>query len=647
MEMSRRSFRTSLVVCLGVAALAASVWRTGPLRAQALAPAGGRLAAIAQSDMKEFLSYLASDALQGRQVYTEGYGLAAAYVAEHLKTWGLKPMGDAGFFQTVKLRSYRVTRNSSVTVDVNGQSRTFKHGDHVTFAANAGGKQTLTFNGAEFVGYGIFTLAGPQTNNLPFDDYKGRDVRNKLVAWLPGTPSLLVPAPDPAQPAGGRGRGGAVGGNRPNYAVQSAGAAAVLSFAAGPALATPAAATGPAQDALIKAQAALAQASAAVNDAQAAVAQAMAGGRAGAGGGRGGGGGAGGGAGRGQTAAPAPDFTSVQNVDAKTPPLVTADAEFFEFLFSGAPAKFAEVRTKAERGEQIAGFVVPAKITINIDNQYEVISTQMTKNVVGMVEGSDPKLKETYVFFGAHLDHTGYRQSATAGRGGGRGAAAVTATGEPDLINNGADDDGSGSTALLGIAKAFATGPKPKRSVVFVWHAGEESGLLGSRYMADFPVVPLERIQAQLNMDMIGRSQDDKPEYANSVFVVGADRISSDLHNLVVDVNAKQTKPLTLDYELNDPTPPADNRMNNIYGRSDHYSYAVKGIPIAFFFTGLHVDYHQPGDQVEKIDFPKLTRVAQLVYETGFAIANTDRTLERDNRGPRAGKGFSGKIGGR
>jgi hypothetical protein len=642
--MSRRSFRTSLVICLGVAALSAVLWRPWTLSAQGLSPAGNKLASIAQSDLKEYLSYLASDALQGRQVYTEGYGLAAAYVAEHLRSWNLKPMGDAGFFQTVKLRSYRVTRNSSVTVEANGQSRTFKHGDHVTFAANAGGRQTLTFDGAEFVGYGIFTLAGPQTNNLPFDDYKGRDVRNKLVVWLPGTPSLLVPAPDPAQPAGGRGgRGGGVGGNRSNYAVQNGGAAAVLSFAGGPALAAPAVPAGPAQDALLKAQAALAQASAAVNDAQAAVAQAMSGGRAGAGGGRGGGGGAG----RGQAAAPAADFTSVQNVDAKTPPLVTADAEFFEFLFSGSPAKFADLRAKAERGEQIAGFVVPARITINIDNQYEAISTQLTKNVVGMVEGSDPKLKETYVFFGAHLDHIGYRQSAAAGRGGGRGAGAVTPTGEPDLINNGADDDGSGSTALLGIAKAFATGPKPRRSVVFVWHAGEESGLLGSRYMADFPVVPLERIQAQLNMDMIGRSQDDKPEYANSVFVVGADRISTDLHNLVVDVNAKQTKPLTLDYELNDPTPPADPRMNNIYGRSDHYSYAAKGIPIAFFFTGLHVDYHQAGDQVEKIDFPKLTRIAQLVYETGYAIANTDRVLERDNRGPRAGKGYSGKIGGR
>jgi Zn-dependent M28 family amino/carboxypeptidase len=281
------------------------------------------------------------------------------------------------------------------------------------------------------------------------------------------------------------------------------------------------------------------------------------------------------------------------------------------------------------------------KVTINIDNQFDVLSADYSKNVVGLVEGSDPQLKETYVFFGAHLDHTGVRQPGGGGRGGGGGAN----TQQPsDLINNGADDDGSGSAALLGIAKAFATGPKPKRSVVFVWHTAEEAGLLGSRYMADHPVVPLEKIQAQLNMDMIGRSQDDKPEYLNSVFVVGADRISTDLHNLVVLANQGQSQPLTLDFEFNDPGVPADQRMNNIYGRSDHYSYAAKGIPIAFFFTGLHADYHRPSDHVDKINFPKLTRIAQLVYEIGFSVAHSERELVRDNKGPRAVKGSEPAI---
>jgi Zn-dependent M28 family amino/carboxypeptidase len=282
------------------------------------------------------------------------------------------------------------------------------------------------------------------------------------------------------------------------------------------------------------------------------------------------------------------------------------------------------------------------KVTVSVNNTYEVISTQLTKNVVGMVEGTDPVLKNTYVMFGAHLDHTGYRTAAPAAGGrGGRGAA-LTASGEPDLINNGADDDGSGSTGLLAIAKAFATGPKPKRSVLFVWHSGEESGLQGSRYMADFPVVPMESIQAQLNIDMIGRNRDNLESEASTVYVIGADRISTDLHNMVVDANLGTAEPLQLNYEYNDPRDP-----NSFYTRSDHYSYALKGIPIAFFFTGTHPDYHQPTDSVEKILFPKMQRITQMVYETGLAVANRVQPLVRDNLGARTGKGDTGRIGGR
>src|SRR6185436_79741 len=207
--------------------------------------------------------------------------------------------------------------------------------------------------------------------------------------------------------------------------------------------------------------------------------------------------------------------------------------------------KIADLRAKAAAGERLAPMTINAKVTVNIANEYRLVSTQLTKNVVGMVEGSDPVLKNTYVMFGAHLDHVGYRTSAAGG---------APASGEPDLISNGADDDGSGSTGLLGIATAFATGPRPKRSVVFVWHAGEEAGLLGSKYNADFPIVPLDKVQAQLNIDMIGRNRDDDTngDYSNTVFVVGADRISTDLHNLIVDTNATKANPLKLDYELND-----------------------------------------------------------------------------------------------
>jgi Zn-dependent M28 family amino/carboxypeptidase len=157
--------------------------------------------------------------------------------------------------------------------------------------------------------------------------------------------------------------------------------------------------------------------------------------------------------------------------------------------------------------------------------------------------------------------------------------------------------------------------------------------------MADHPVVPLANVQAELNIDMIGRDRDDDQRQANTVYVIGADRISTDLHNLIVQTNQTLPDPLTLNYEYNDPSDP-----NSFYTRSDHYSYASKGIPIAFFFTGTHPDYHCVTDQVERIIFPKLVRVAQMIYETGFSLADSPNVLLRDNRGPRAGNGFRGLL---
>ena len=625
-------------------------WR---LLAQGPAPATGvRYAQVSENDLRQWLSYLASDELQGRQVFTEGYGRATQYVADQLKSLGVKPLGEKGtYFQPVKYKGYRVTRNSTVTIEAGGQSRTFKHGDHVTFGTNSGGKQTLAFNGVEFVGYG-----------LPAD-YQGRDLKGKLIVAVPN----LAPAPQrgavpevaPAAPAAaGAGARGARGGTAAGL---TQGATAAITFA--PTAAAPSAA----EQALAQALTALTQANAAVTQAQAALR------------GRGGQGNRGGGnaAAAGARGAQTPDVSTVQRLDLIVTPSFTGDETFFETLFAGSPVTFADTRAKAERGEPITPVSLPAKVTINIDNTFEVISEQITHNVVGMVEGTDPVLKDTYVLVGAHLDHVGYSQTGT-GRGSGtdgcrrRGPAAqaaVVAAGkvvqrpttrggggpqpargpaappvpfdQRDLVSNGADDDGSGSASILGVAKAFATGPKPKRSVVFVWHAGEESGLYGSRYNADFPIVPLEKIQAQLNMDMVGRDDCDNIEgdFTNTVFLVGADRISTDLHNLVVQTNATLGTPLTLDYEMNDPNDP-----EGVYTRSDHYSYAAKGIPIAFFTTGLHPDYHRITDTVDKIQFPKMTRIAQLVYEVGFSVANSEKTLERDNKGPRTGFGSRAEI---
>jgi Zn-dependent M28 family amino/carboxypeptidase len=328
-----------------------------------------------------------------------------------------------------------------------------------------------------------------------------------------------------------------------------------------------------------------------------------------------------------------PDLTTYQHVDRPIAPTITADETFFDLLFGSSSPTLSELRARAAAGGAASPIALPAaSVTIAVNNTYELLSLDLTENVVGMVEGTDPVLKDTYVFFGAHLDHVGYATGSSP-------KGQVNTPLEQDRIWNGADDDGSGSSAVLAIAKAFVTGPKPKRSVVFIWHAGEEAGLVGSTYMAENPVVPLDRVQVELNIDMIGRNRDNDPAQANTVYVIGADRISTDLHNLLVSENNTLPAPLKLDFEYNDADDP-----NSFYTRSDHYSYASKGIPIAFFFTGTHPDYHANTDTVDKILFPKLVRIAQYVYEAGFSIANTDRMLVRDNRGPRSGRGFSGLL---
>ena len=635
--MTAQSRRVLRMVAGGVLAAVLAVvgsW-SGLVQAQAPAPVKGvKFSQVTPAELQEYLTYLSSDQLTGRQIYTEGYGLAAGYIQEHLRKWGVKPIGEKGtYLQTMKNRGYKVTRNSTVTVEVGGQTKTFKQGEHVTFPMTSGGKQTVTLNGAQFIG----------TNAAPV---AGLDLKGKLAVWMNATG------------AAGAGRFARIPQNAGVNGAISAGATGAAGFA--PAPPAPTAAT----EALAKAQEALAQAQAAVTAAQAAA-------RGNDGGfpGRGGPGGRGG-------ATPIPsDLTTVQNVQLPVTPNFTGDEAFFEFLLSASPMKFADLKALADKGGAMTPFAINAKVTVNVDNTFEVVSQQLAHNVVGMIEGSDPKLKDTYVMYGAHLDHNGYSQAGTGnpgstsgcrnrsavalaavtksgktpargaatlpGVGGAASAASATRFDQGDYINNGADDDGSGSATLMGVARAFATGPRPKRSIVLIWHTGEEAGLLGSRYNADFPIVSLDKVQAVLNMDMVGRDDcnDLEGDYTNSVFLVGDDRISTDLHNVIVQTNQVLAKPLTLDYEMNDPADP-----EGVYTRSDHYSYASKGIPVAFFTTGLHPDYHRVSDSVEKILFPKMARIGQLMYQSGFAIAATVRVLERDNKGPRVGFGSKAEV---
>jgi hypothetical protein len=535
---------------------------------------------ISQDEMKQWLTYIASDELQGRQVFTEGLALAGAYISDRLKEWGVRPAGDEGsYFQTVKVLGVRATSNSSVTVTVNGQTKTFKDGEGVTFLRNQGGKQTLSAR-LEFTGYGL------SYSPLKYDDYAGRDLKGKVAIYLgrrgPGftaTEDRIVNA-------------------RARFAIDIARAAGAI----GPA-ATSTSGRGDPPPA------------------------------------------APGGGGRGGGNAQRVDFTTVQRLDLVVPPQLTVGDDFYQFLFSAVGQDYNQLKERASKQDPLPKLdLKDASVRIDIDSTYEIVQTRLTRNVVGIVEGTDARLRDTYVMLGAHYDHVGYQQFAGTTAAGLNAIASCSGQSRPatragDIINNGADDDGSGTVALMAIAKAFATGQKPKRSLMFVWHSGEEAGLYGSRYMADYPVVPLDRVAAQLNIDMVGRNQCDKPERANTLFLVGSDRISSELHNLNEEANAAQPMPLTLDYDLNDI---ADTE--SLYTRSDHYSYASKGVPIIFFTTGLHRDYHYVTDEVDKIIFPKMQRIAQLVYTTATRVANLDHLPARDNKGPRVGKGQTGKI---
>jgi hypothetical protein len=286
-----------------------------------------------------------------------------------------------------------------------------------------------------------------------------------------------------------------------------------------------------------------------------------------------------------------------------------------------------------------------------------------TRNVVAVLPGSDRALRGEYVAIGAHSDHIGTRDVALdhdsvraaneqAWEMRGRSLDNATPNAQQlaavhvdmdslrrkhparlDSVFNGADDDGSGTVSVLEIAQKFASEhPHPKRSLLFVWHTGEELGLLGSRWFTDHPTVPRDSIVAQLNIDMIGRgdSADMLGGGPNVVDLVGSRRLSTELGDLAESVNRKtQHPPLRFDYSLDAPGHP-----ENLYCRSDHYMYARYGIPIIFFTTGLHQDYHQLTDEPEYIDYPHMARVASFVHDLALTLANLDHRVVVDKSRP-------------
>ncbi|RBQ10276.1 M28 family peptidase [Pedobacter miscanthi] len=280
--------------------------------------------------------------------------------------------------------------------------------------------------------------------------------------------------------------------------------------------------------------------------------------------------------------------------------------------------------TVADLQKKIVDSQTPASQVLNVPFSASAAKTETPvrcENVLGYLEGSDPVLKKEVLILTGHYDHIGLQTDPNA----------------KDKVNNGADDDGSGTTGVLLMAKAFTDAKKAgkgsKRSILFMTVVGEEKGLWGSEWYSEHPVFPVENTIADLNTDMIGRTGEEylgKPDSANYIYSVGSNMLSSDLGKLSEQVNATYTK-MKLDYKYDDPKDP-----EQIYYRSDHYNFAKLGIPIIFYYDGmLQQDYHKPGDEVSKINFPLLSKRAKLTYFTAWELANRPKrpVVDMDGKG--------------
>jgi Peptidase family M28 len=256
------------------------------------------------------------------------------------------------------------------------------------------------------------------------------------------------------------------------------------------------------------------------------------------------------------------------------------------FAAEGAAEQFAQVR--AETSTFVLA-IEPWMATLNLRQQ--VVGTTMVPNTIGILEGSDPRLKNEYVVYSAHMDHIGITGS------------------EPDSINNGADDDGSGTVGVLELAEAYTQrNARPKRSMIFMTVSGEEKGLWGSNYFTEHPTVPIKDIVADLNIDMIGRNWKD------TIVAIGMQH--SDLGSTLERVG--QSHPDLRMKPIDDIWP-----QEGLYFRSDHYNFAKKGVPILFFTSGLHDDYHKVTDSPDKIDGEKESRILKLLFFLGQDVANS------------------------
>lgn len=275
-------------------------------------------------------------------------------------------------------------------------------------------------------------------------------------------------------------------------------------------------------------------------------------------------------------------------------------------LIKHSKQKIHKLKKKISFTTKPISFACKTNVDIDVNIRGEKVQTE---NVIGFIEGSD--LKNQILVISAHYDHLGKKDST---------------------IYYGADDDGSGTAALMELAQAFSLAKKqghgPRRSILFIAFAGEEKGLLGSKYYTRFPLFPLDSTVANLNIDMIGRI--DSVHYGNPdyVYVIGSDKLSTELHQINENKNKTYTQ-LQLDYKYNDPYDP-----NRFYYRSDHYNFAKNNIPVIFYFNGVHEDYHKPTDTIDKINFNKIEKISRLVFYTSWELANREERIKVDVNKP-------------
>lgn len=488
---------------------------------------------ISPSTLRDHLTVLASDSLEGRETGQKGIQLAADYLTKNIRNLGLFPKNiQQGFLQPV---AFTFSKWLDTDMYIKG-NRYRLMWDYLALPENNENKEIITDKEVIFLGFGI--------EDAKYSDYKKADVKGKIIMINKGEPwdekkglSYITGTKDTSEWSKNL--------DKKLKLAKDKGAALVLII----------------EDDLKKL----------VED------------------------------NRRKLLSPNLQLGNLKNVTLPNANHVFISSTIAKDIIGLNDKKILDARKKLAKGKPVM-VKLPTDFVINMAKDVKILEGN---NVVGYIEGKSKK--DEYIIVSAHYDHLGKRG---------------------DEVFNGADDNASGTSTLLELAQAcqqaVLEGNRPERSIVFIWFCGEEKGLLGSQYYAENPVFPLENTVANINVDMVGRIDEKYKNNPDYIYVIGSDRLSTDLHKINEEVNQKYTQ-LTLDYTYN-----AANDPNQYYYRSDHYNFAKKGVPAIFYFNGTHEDYHRTSDDIEKIEFDKMANVGKLIFHTLWELANRPERIVVD-----------------